>query len=163
MQKSLLALASVALTSGVDAVRSRAQSSHPFVGEHADANIIEHETRSTHRAEPLRINVDKYAALKSDMNFGGRKSAETRLYEMVYGESEETLELQRALEYRQKLEKNAKYGKGRLGIDAQAIVEVIDDDVFAANFIMGGRLPMKGILDTATDLVTVESDDCQGC
>ena len=66
----------------------------------------------------MKLQIEKYATLKSHMTFSTPKSAETRLYEKLFGESEETMHLKNGLEYYQKLSKNAKYGKGRLGIDA---------------------------------------------
>lgn len=39
----------------------------------------------------------------------------------------------------------------------------IQDDVFAADYIMGETTFMKGIIDTATDFIGIESDDCPNC
>ena len=79
------------LASGVDAFRSKTFGSHPFVGEHADATVINHGDRTTHLADSVSVTSDKYAAIKTKSNFRSHRSAETRLYEKIFGESEESL------------------------------------------------------------------------
>ena len=39
----------------------------------------------------------------------------------------------------------------------------IQEDVFAADYIMGETTFMKGIIDTATDFISIERDDCSNC
>jgi hypothetical protein len=61
------------------------------------------------------------------------------------------------------LHNNAKYMKGRLGTSAKGQVEQVTDNVYAANFVLGGRAQKKGVIDTATDFVAVESSECTSC
>ena len=50
--------------------------------------------------------------------------------------------------------KQTKYGRGRLGAQ-QVVLSNTNEDVFSANFYMGGKQEMKAIIDNATDLIAV--------
>jgi hypothetical protein len=55
------------MSQGVDAYRSSSINA-PFTGEHADAQIIEGENRTTHRATPIAGNANKYSSIISNLN-----------------------------------------------------------------------------------------------
>jgi len=91
-------LASTALLQYADAYRTFSQSSYgsPFVGEHADADVIASEGRMTHRATPVADKVKKYDSIHSKhLNKKPRKSPETRVWEAIFGEPEEEKPQQR--------------------------------------------------------------------
>ena len=163
MQKSIYAIAaSLALATGVDAFRGRSYNSNPFVGEHQEADIIQQENRSTHRVTQVKTSNDKYAAIKSDMNYRSHMSPSDRVYQTFFGETEEEIALKKVAAAHYNKETSQKYGRGRLG-DSKSIVENISEDVFAANFVMGGRYSMKGIVDTGTEFVSIQSSECTNC
>lgn len=90
MQK-LGVLASSVLATGTEAFRTNSMfSNNPFVGENANAQIIEGETRSTHRATPVSITSGKYDSIVSKINRKAYKSPETKLYEAIFGEQEQS-------------------------------------------------------------------------
>jgi len=65
--------------------------------------MIESEDRTTHRAKRVKSTTDKYASIRSERDFSAPKSAETRLYEKIFGESEPAPQ------------QKSKFGKGQLG------------------------------------------------
>ena len=136
-------LAAAAMSQGVDAFRAT-----PFSGEHANAQIIEGEGRSTHRATPVADKANKYGSIISQLNKEKYKSPETKLYEKIFGAEEETPQ-----------RSNRHF---RLGAQ-QAIVTNQKEDLFTTAFYMGGKQQMSAIVDTATDLVAVEGASCTFC
>ena len=75
------ALAGCLLAVGVDAFRS--------IIEHPDVDYIEYKDRTSHRAEPVKLNFNKYEALADTTEYTKQKAAATQLWEYVFGLSEE--------------------------------------------------------------------------
>jgi len=138
-----------AITQGVDAYRTNSIRNTPFSGEHADAQIIEGEHRSTHRSTPVADKANKYGAIISKLDKEKYKSPETRLYESIFGAEEETTPQRNHRSF-------------RLGAQ-QAIVINEKEDLFLTDFYMGGKLQMSAIVDTATDLVAAKGASCTSC
>ena len=82
-------LAASALTMGADAFRTNNMRSNPFVGENANAEIIQSDDRSTHRATPVGDFAGKYDSIISKINRKPEKAPATQLYEAIFGESEQ--------------------------------------------------------------------------
>ena len=141
-------IAASAIAMGADAYRMQSMNNSPFVGEHANADIIERENGSTHRAQPIADSGNKYGSIVSKINKEPYKTPATRLYEKVFGEPEE--------------KSQRKSVSKRLGA-SQAVVTNSKDDLFTAAFYMGGKQQMNAIIDTATDLVAVEGFPCDNC
>ena len=87
----------------------------PFTGENRDADIVHSDERSTHRAEPTIAKTDKYQSFINKDDYKPKKSAETTLWESIFGAPEEETRLSEALD---KIQKKQKYSRGRLGVDA---------------------------------------------
>lgn len=107
--------------------------------------------------------MGKYGAIRGKATFDMHKSLEDRLWEAIFGTSEQEKYLKGQVTGKNNRRRKEKYGKGRLGVDLSMSVQEVDEDVYAGDFIMGGRHWMKGIVDTATDLVAVFSDECTTC
>ena len=82
-------LAAAALATGTEANRNRNIASSPFEG---DEHTIAGENRTSHRAFPAP-STNKYESLISKVDSKPRKTAETKLYEKIFGESEEATKL----------------------------------------------------------------------
>jgi len=115
-------LAATAMTSGVDAYRMNSINNTPFTGEHADAQSIEGESRSTHRLTPVADTINKYDSIISKFDREPYKPPQTRLYEKIFGEAPE--------------EKPQR--KKRLGAQTATITNS-KEDLFTMTFIMGGK------------------------
>ena len=122
-------------------------STSPFVGENANAQIIEGEERSTHRATPVASLANKYEPILSKMNREKDKTPETKLYEWIFGTAEAKQHSSKRLR----------------AVDGQMIVTNQKEDLFTAAFYMGGFQQMGAIIDTATDFVAIEGADCSTC
>ena len=81
------------------------------------------------------------------MNKEAYKAPETKLYEALFGASEQP--------------SRARTSK-RLGAQ-QVITLNSKEDLFTSTFFMGGNLQMNAIIDTATDFNAVNSVNCPTC
>lgn len=92
-----------ALTIGVDAFRGNYKrpisDDHPFKGEHSDASVIFNKNGgSTHRAEPTADVYNKYQDLVQTKKFKTRKSNYEKVYETVFGPTNEEIEFRRKID-----------------------------------------------------------------
>ena len=140
------------LASGVEAFRSR--NPHPFQGEHQDADYIEHEDRTTHRAMPFSLNLNKYAALADLTDYTPQKDPATQLWEYVFGLSEEETLFKENLE--DYISSQTRRGRKRLGAIQTTVEDVSDNpDVFAAKIYPGQSTPLYAFLDTTTRAIGI--------
>ena len=118
-------LATTALVQGALAYRSYNMNNTPFVGEHADAQIIEGVGRTTHRARPIADKINKYDSIVSkDLNKEAYKAPETKFYEALFGASEPQPSRSRTSK--------------RLGAQ-KVIIQNAKEDLFTSTFYMGGK------------------------
>ena len=153
MMKITGALAGCLLAVGVDAFRSR--NSHPFQDEHHDADYIEYKDRTTHRAEPVKLNFNKYEALADTTEYTKQKAAATQLWEYVFGLSEEETLFKDDLEHY--MSSQTRRSRRSLLGSIQMTVEDLNDnpDVFAARIYPGQSTPLYAFLDTTTRAVGI--------
>ena len=52
----------------------------PFIGEISEADIIDYGSRTTHKATPVSVDMEKYGAIRGKSTFGMHKSLEERLW-----------------------------------------------------------------------------------
>ena len=85
------------------------------------------------------------------------------MWEKVFGPSEEKAKFEQAMQDYKKKESSAKFGRGRLGVDYQAVVTNPTDGVFVGQFYAGGQKQMNAIFDSTTNFIAVQGEGCVGC
>lgn len=112
------------------------------------------ETGSTHRVRPVQAPaVGKYDSMVPKTIKKIRKHPATEVQEMVWGPSQEELDLKADLE---KYTKRAKYGRGRLGQTMG--INNTEYGVWQATIYMGGQSQVTSLVDTAAEITVVNKD-----
>ena len=121
--------------------------------------IVEGDGRTTHRAIPVQ-QPNKYATLISQLesNKQDTKSLAQQIYNRFFGEEQESSKLS---VFEEGSAHKTKYGRGRVG--TQVVVTNDDLGVYAAQFYMGRKQQLNGVIDTATEMVAVEGKPCFTC
>ena len=99
-----------ALMAGIEAFRAE---SHPFVGEHHDADYVKYETGTSHRAEQVKIGFNKYDPMLDKTSRPMRKSGNRQAWEYIFGKSQQELDLEKKVADNKRAVRS--FGRGRLG------------------------------------------------
>ena len=145
-----------ALVAGSEAFRA---ASHPFVGEHHDADSVPFEGGTSHRAHEVAID-NKYETLLDRTSKPMRKSAFRKGWEYVFGKSQQELDLEKLVEDNKRA---VRYGRGRLGQTVKMEADLKESYGYYARFYMGDRTVMYALIDTATEITAVKSTLCKDC
>ena len=92
------------------------KNSTPFQGEHANADIIEQENRTTHRQKRTGKSVNKYESIINKDVYKKHQLYGDMVWERIMGQSEEKAKFEKAMDS-YKHAKEGKFGRGRLGVD----------------------------------------------
>ena len=161
--KSFAAISAFLASMGVEAFKANqyASSNGPFVGEHRNADVVEQETRSSHRTKLASI-PDKYETIVNQDYMTNRKSYADQMYESVFGISQEEETLKQVAQ-----RKSGKFSKGRLGdfhrMDINRESAADEARVYTAQIRMSDYIPFDVVVDTATDLFAIQGEACQDC
>ena len=154
------------------ALAANQTSYHPFVGEHAEAGMVDHgDGRVSTRLSPTAAPFNKYESLliKDDSLFrnDAHRRAEnqpTTLYEALFSTSEEThpRDGPMAEKYRNRAKnQNKRFRLGTQRIEHELVNE--DGTMWTGEIYMGGTTLMDVVYDTGSDWVVVEGAECRNC
>ena len=99
-----------ALMAGTQAYRAE---SHPFVGEHHDAEYVKYETGTSHRAELVKNDNNKYDSMIDKTSRPMRKNGNRQAWEYIFGKSQQELDLEQKVADNRRAMRS--FGRGRLG------------------------------------------------
>ena len=161
MRTAVKFLCSVGLT-------TLSRGSHPFVGEHADADQFTYEDGTVAMRMKPRFSapksVNKYEHLiDRSKTYSAPQNTIQIIQESLYGKNEDKLALEMGIE-NYLANNQRKYGRKRLGQSSVGVaLDTVDGATWTGTIYMGKFSPMDVVFDTGSDWLVVESDRCDTC
>ena len=141
------------LIGGILATTSLAFQQHPFTGENRNADIVEHENGTSHRADRIRADPHRYEELRNKESYSVR-SHENKLNEYLFGESEEVASLKSDIK-RYFNKKNSRQHRLR---EVQVETEEVEDYIYGLRMKPALSATINMVADTTTRMIALDKN-----